>query len=156
MQTLLETFSFLTILAGNDLLLAAALVAVTALLVAFSVPGVLVPLSFSSGALLGGWAGTGAVILGAVLGSQVVFLIGRSWLAPRLRARFGPRLASFERRVAERGFACVLGLRLTGVPHVVVTAAGALSPIGARSFALATMVGLAPAVTLAATAGAAI
>lgn len=152
----LEELSLAASLAGNDLLLGLALLAITATLVALSVPGVIVPLSISSGALLGEWAGAAVVIGGAVLGSQAFFVVGRNWLAPRLRARFGPRLERFDRHLAERGFLSVVGLRLVGVPHFLVTSAGALSPIGAKSFALATMVGLTPVIALAATAGAAI
>jgi uncharacterized membrane protein YdjX (TVP38/TMEM64 family) len=152
----LEDLSFVAELVRNEWLLGLALVAITTALVALSVPGVLVPLSFSSGALLGGWTGAAVVIVGAALGSQAFFVVGRRWLAPRLRAKLGPRLTRFDRRLAESGFACVVGLRLAGVPHFIVTAAGALSPMKARSFALATMLGLAPAIALAATAGAAI
>jgi uncharacterized membrane protein YdjX (TVP38/TMEM64 family) len=130
--------------------------ALTATLVAFGVPGVLVPLSFSSGALLGGWAGMLIVIAGAVLGSHALFEVTRRWLAARMRRRWGNRLATLDRNIEQRGFYYLLGLRLAGVPHVLVTASSALTAIRGRSFALATMLGFLPAIALAAMAGSAV
>jgi uncharacterized membrane protein YdjX (TVP38/TMEM64 family) len=151
-----EDLSFLMSLAGNELILGLVFLAMTTTLIALSVPGVILPLSFSSGALLGGFEGAGVVIAGAVLGSQAFFFAGRRWLGPRIRAKHGPRLARFDHHLAQRGFVYLCTLRMVGVPHFLVTAAGALSPIGARTFALATGIGFAPAIALAATAGAAI
>ena len=143
-------------LAGSELLLALGLLTLTATLVAFGVPGVLVPISFSSGALLGGWFGVLVVIAGAMLGSQVLFVATRRWLSERLRRRWEGRLARFDRQIEQRGFYYLLGLRLAGAPHVLVTASSALSRIRARSFVLATLLGFLPAITLAAMAGSAV
>ena len=140
----------------NEALLALALLALTATLVAFGVPGVLMPISFSSGALLGGWFGMLVVIAGAMLGSQVLFVATRRWLADRLRRRWGDRLARLDSTIEKRGFYYLLGLRLIGAPHLLVTASSALSAVGARSFLLATLFGLLPAITLAAMAGSAV
>jgi uncharacterized membrane protein YdjX (TVP38/TMEM64 family) len=128
----------------------------TAMLIAFGVPGVLVPISFSSGALLGGWEGTAVVCVGALLGSQAFFVTTRRWLAARVRRRWGERLSRFDGEIERRGFVYLLGLRLAGVPHVALTAASALSPIRARSFALATLLGFLPAIALASMAGSAV
>ena len=130
--------------------------ALTATVVGFGVPGVLLPISFSSGALLGGWEGMAAVVAGALLGSHAFFLITRRWLAGRVHHRWGDRLKGFDREIARRGFVYLLGLRLVGIPHVLVTVASALSPIRARSFALATALGFLPAIGLAAMAGSAV
>ena len=151
-----EQVPVLAALMGSELLLGLALLAVTATLVACGVPGVLVPISFSSGALLGGWLGMLCVIAGAVLGSQVVFVTTRRWLAARVRRRWGERLRHFDRAISKRGFYYLLSLRLVGVPHVLVSAAGAVSAIRARSFALATLLGFLPAIALAAMAGSAV
>jgi uncharacterized membrane protein YdjX (TVP38/TMEM64 family) len=156
LPTALQDLSFLVGFAGNELFLSLAFLAMTTTLIALSVPGVILPLSFSSGALLGGFEGAGVVIAGAVLGSQAFFFAGRRWLGPRIRAKHGARLARIDHHLADRGFFYLCTLRMVGVPHFLVTAAGALSPIGARTFALATAIGFAPAVALAATAGAAI
>ncbi|MEO6388286.1 MAG: VTT domain-containing protein [Croceibacterium sp.] len=153
---LLGHFPFLVTLLDSEFLLGLAFVTITAAVVGFGVPGALVPISFSSGALLGGWFGVAVVVVGAAIGSQVLFVATRRWLSARVRARFGPRLDLFDHSLEKRGFFYLLGLRLLGVPHMLVTAASALSPIRARSFALATMLGLLPAITLAAMAGSAV
>jgi len=147
---------FIAAIAGNEPLLALAFLTVTATLVALGVPGVLMPISFSSGALLGGWFGMLVVIAGAVLGSQALFVVTRRWLAARVRRRWGERIARFDRKMEQRGFYYLLGLRLVGAPHLLLTTSSALSTIRARSFLLATLFGLLPAITLAAMAGSAV
>lgn len=140
----------------SEVLLGLAFLVLTATLVGSGVPGVLVPISFSSGALLGGWLGILVVVAGAVLGSHGLFLLARRSLSERIRKRWGPRLERFDAAIAQRGFFYLLGLRLLGVPHMLVTAACALSPLRARSFVLATLLGFLPAVTVAALAGSAV
>ena len=152
----LEHVPLVAALLGNEALLALLFLTLTTALVAFGVPGVLMPISFSSGALLGGWIGMMVVIAGAVLGSQVLFIATRRWLGHRVRGRWGKRLARIDRNIERRGFLYVLGLRLAGAPHLLVTASSALSAIPARNFVLATLLGLLPAITLAAMAGSAI
>ena len=152
----LEQVPWIASLAGSELLMALALLTLTATLVAFGVPGGLVPISFSSGALLGGWFGMLVVIAGAVLGSQVLFVATRRWLSDRFRRRWDARLARFDRNIEQRGFYYLLGLRLAGAPHVLVTASSALSAMRARSFVLATLLGFLPAIALAAMAGSAV
>lgn len=148
-----EQAPFLAYLLESEWLLGFALLALTATLVALGVPGVMVPISFSSGALLGGGLGMLCVVLGAALGSQLFFVATRRWLAARVRRRWGERLNHFDRAISKRGFFYLLGLRLVGVPHLLVSAASAVSAIRARSFALATLLGFLPAIALAAMAG---
>ena len=147
---------FLTSLVASEVLLGAVFLALTAGLIAFGVPGVLVPISFTSGALLGGWTGMAVVVAGAMLGSQALFLVTRVWLGAWTRKRWGHRLQRFDEAIAKRGFVYLLGLRLIGAPHLLVTASSALSAIRTRSFAFATLLGFLPAVALAASARAAI
>jgi uncharacterized membrane protein YdjX (TVP38/TMEM64 family) len=153
---LFDSVPFLATLVGSEMLLGLALLTLTAALVALGVPGVLLPLSFSSGALLGGWLGMLVVVAGAALGSHALFLATRSWLAVHVRRRWGARLERFDHAVGKRGFYYLLGLRLAGVPHMLVTASSALSAIRARSFALATLLGFLPAIALSAMAGSAV
>jgi uncharacterized membrane protein YdjX (TVP38/TMEM64 family) len=153
---LIDQLPFLSGLMGSELLLGLAFVALTATLMGLGIPGVLVPLSFSSGMMLGGWSGMLAVVLGAMLGCQAFFVVTRRWLAARIRARWGERLQRFDGDLEKRGFLYLLGLRLVGAPHPLVRAASALSPLRAGSFALATLIGMGPAVALAAAAGSAI
>jgi len=153
---LFEQFPFVASLVESELALALAFLALTTALVAFGVPGVLVPISFSSGALLGGWFGMLVVIAGAVLGSHALFAATRHGLSDGLRRRWGERLARFDHDMEKRGFYYLLGLRLAGAPHVLVTASSALSSIRSRSFVLATLLGFLPAIALAAMAGSAV
>lgn len=153
---LFEQVPFLASLMGSEVLLGLLFLALTATLVAFGVPGVILPISFSSGAMLGGWLGMLVVVLGAVAGSHAFFLAARHWLAERVRKRWGSRIARFDGEISRRGFYYLLGLRLVGVPHLPVTAASALSSIRSRSFALATTLGFLPAITIAAMAGSAV
>lgn len=150
MQELLITIESL---AQSELALALVLFGLTATLIACCVPGALVPLSVSSGALLGGAEGALVVTAGAVIGSQVLFLASRHLLRDRIRTRLGARLHKFEQHFARRGLLYVAGLRVVGVPHFLVTAGCALSPLRARTFLAATVIGLLPVIALTSTAG---
>lgn len=156
MNWILEQLPFLASLVGSDVFVGLAFLTLTAAVMASGVPGALMPISFSSGALLGGWLGMAVVVAGALLGSHALFVTMRRWLAERLRRRWGERLARFDRNMESRGFYYLLGLRLIGAPHLLVTASCSLSAIRARSFALATLLGFLPAITLAAMAGSAV
>jgi len=151
-----EHVPFIATLAGSEVLLALVFLGLTAALTAFGVPGVIVPISFSSGALLGGWFGMAVVIVGAMIGSHALFAVTRRWLSDRFRRRWGERLAKLDTNIRDRGFYYLLGLRLVGAPHLLVTASSAVSAIRTRSFALATLLGFLPAITLAAMAGSAV
>jgi len=155
-NSLTEQLPVVAALLGSDVLIGLAFLMLTAAVMASGTPGALLPISFSSGALLGGWLGMAVVIVGAMLGSQALFVVMRRWLAERLRRRWGERLAKFDGNIEKRGFYYLLGLRLVGAPHLLVTASCAVSAIRARSFVAATLLGLLPAITLAAMAGSAV
>ena len=155
-NSLTEQLPVIAALLGSDVLLGLAFMTLTAAVMASGTPGALLPISFSSGALLGGWLGLAVVIVGALIGSQALFVVMRRWLAERLRRRWGDRLGRFDRNIEQRGFYYLLGLRVVGAPHLLVTASCAVSAIPARSFVVATLLGLLPTVTLAAMAGSAV
>jgi uncharacterized membrane protein YdjX (TVP38/TMEM64 family) len=140
----------------SELLVAAIFFLATAILIAFCVPGVLLPIAIGSGAVLGPWGASAAVLLGAAAGSQLLFLAARHFAGERVQARLGPRLHAFQDRFAARGIWYVIGLRVIGTPHFLVTAASALTPMRSSKFAAATLLGFLPAVTLAAATGSAI
>ena len=77
--SLATSLSFDVLLAGTlpfaEVWLAAAIVGVTASAFASGIPGTLLPISFSSGALLGGWLAILVVALGATVGSLVLYLL---------------------------------------------------------------------------------
>jgi uncharacterized membrane protein YdjX (TVP38/TMEM64 family) len=128
----------------------------TALLAAFGVPGTIVPLSFTAGAVLGVEIAGIAVAAGGMAGSQVLFFFTRRSLRDRARTRLGTRFLKVETAFGERGVWCVLGLRAVGLPGAILTSACALLPIDPGRFALTSFFGLLPATFLAATAGAAL
>jgi uncharacterized membrane protein YdjX (TVP38/TMEM64 family) len=133
---------------ASDVLLAFVLAGLTATLVACCVPGTIVPLSISSGALLGGWEGAGVVTAGALVGSLALFLASRNLLRDRIRARWGDRLGRFEEHLVKRGFFYVVGLRIVGVPHFLVTTGSALAGVRSRPFLAATLLGFLPVIAL--------
>lgn len=139
----------------NDAAIALVIFGLVTALVSLGIPGVVVPMSVSSGAMLGGLAGMAVVALGALAGSQVLFLVSRRVLKDAARRKIGERLAAFERKVQKHGFYYVLGLRLVGVPHLFVTSASAVTPMSSRAFAAATLLGTLPVVALSAHLGAA-
>jgi uncharacterized membrane protein YdjX (TVP38/TMEM64 family) len=139
---------------ASEVLLAFVIAGLTATLVACCIPGTIVPMSVSSGALLGGWEGAGAVTAGALVGSLALFLASRHLLQDRIRARWGDRLATLEGHLGKRGFVYVVGLRIVGVPHFLVTAGSALAGVKARPFIAATLLGFLPIIALSSNAAA--
>lgn len=123
-----------------------------AFVVSFSIPGALTPTAFFSGLLLG-FGGILVVALGAGLGSHLLFLASRRWLSDTMQRRFGARLDSAREHLEKRGPIYVVAARLGGTPHIFITAACAAAPISARDFGAASLLGMLPAIVLAASAG---
>lgn len=151
----LSMFEALAASPAAPFLLPLLLASLTAGFVSFSVPGTIAPMSFISGWLLG-FGGILVVALGAVVGSHILFLASRRWLKTFMENRFGPRLRRVRAHLGRKGPLYVVGARLTGVPHIVVTAGCAATPISARAFLTASLLGMLPAITLAAMAGSAL
>ena len=127
----------------------------TASIMTFSIPGALTPTAFFGGLLMG-FGGILVVALGAVIGSHILFLASRRWLSGTMQRRFGTRLDGVRDHLEKRGPIYVAGARLSGVPHVLITAGCAATPITARSFAGASLAGMLPAIVLAVSAGSAL
>ena len=68
----------------------------------------------------------------------------------RVRVWLGRRLDGFELNFASYGIWYVIGLRLVGTPHFLVTTGSALMPIRPWTFAGSTLLGLLPAIAIAA------
>ena len=147
---------WLPTLAENELLLAAMILVVTTTVVALWLPGLVLPIAASSGALMNAWTATGAVSLGALVGSMIIFATTRRFARDRVPAKVASFVTAFEARFHASGAWLVFGLRLAGTPHFLVSAASALTPMPARNFALATLAGMLPAILLASLAGSAI
>ncbi|MGX7952818.1 VTT domain-containing protein [Tsuneonella sp. HG249] len=130
--------------------------AITASVYASGVPGTLLPLSFSSGALLGWTLGMAAVGGGVMIGSLVLYRLLKRGSQATLRDRYGGQMARLDALASRGGILSLIMLRLAGLPHLAVTAVCALASVGIRRYALATFIGVLPAVALSATAGAAL
>jgi len=146
----------LTGLAENEVLVASIVFAATTTLIALWMPGVLLPIAASSGAVMNAWMAAGVVSLGALAGSMIIFTTTRRFASGRVPPKIAGFLEAFEARFHSGGAWVVFGLRLAGTPHFLVSAASALTPMPARNFALATLAGMAPAILLASLAGSAI
>lgn len=136
-----------------DWMLAGAVFLLTATLMAVGIPGVVVPLSVASGALLGPAYAAGTVALGGLIGSQLFFLGARRALSGRPRRPLGELVVKIQRNFGRYGFWYVVGLRLAGAPHFAISTACAVLPIGKTAFAAATLIGLLPVAFLAASLG---
>jgi uncharacterized membrane protein YdjX (TVP38/TMEM64 family) len=121
----------------------------TTTLTACSIPGVIIPMSLTSGVLLGPWLAVLTVAAGAVTGSLFLFGLARRFGASRLQAKFGARLAGCEERLSRYGPYAVVALRVAGAPGPLITAGAAATSMGLPTFALATLAGLLPSVVLA-------
>lgn len=137
----------------NEILIGLFFFAGTAVVISLWIPGFLLPIAASSGALLDAWSGSAAVACGALAGSMVIFASARHVGQDRLPARLVDFLHRFEHRFRSHGAWCVLLLRLIGAPHFLVSAGSALMPVRARYFALATLAGMIPTIALAASVG---
>lgn len=152
----IDAFEGLLAMPFGEVWLAAAFLAITASIYASGIPGALLPLSFSSGALLGGPLGMVAVAAGALIGSLLMYALLRRGSEATLRQKYGDRLEKLDRIAARGGILPIIGLRLAGVPHVAVTAVCALALVEPKRYALATIVGVFPAIALSALAGASV
>ncbi len=140
-------------LLANEVLVGLFFFAGTAIVISLWIPGFLLPIAASSGAMLDAWLGTAAVASGALAGSMVIFATSRHVGRDRLPARLVGFLRKYEHQFQSHGAGCVLLLRLIGVPRFLISAGSALMPIRARYFALATLAGVIPTIFLAATVG---
>lgn len=98
------------------------------------------------GALFGAAAGTAYVLAGVTLGATVAFgvgrVLGRDFVAPRLRGRMG----LVEAAVTRHGLLAVIVMRLIPlVPFGLANYAFGTTGVRRRQFVLGTLVGAAPA-----------
>jgi uncharacterized membrane protein YdjX (TVP38/TMEM64 family) len=118
------------------------------------VPGALVTLSFTAGALFGLVGGTVIVCLAAVAGSAFSFLIARYVLRDWVKARFGRGLSFIDRGIAGDGAFYLLTLRLTSVvPPFIINFGMGLTGMKLRTFALVSTLGAIPTTMLYVNAG---
>lgn len=152
----LETIESLLAMPFGEVWLALGFLALTASVYASGIPGTLVPISFSSGFVLGGALGMLAVGTGAMIGAVALYIMLERGSRAALQDRFRKHLDRLESIADKGGLLPLIALRIAGVPHLAVTALCALAAIGPRRYAAATAIGIVPAIALAATAGAAL
>jgi uncharacterized membrane protein YdjX (TVP38/TMEM64 family) len=127
---------------------AAAFVPLYALWVTLLLPGVWA--AMLAGALYGTARGSLVVFLGACLGAQVVFLLGRHRLRAWSRRRLAgtPRLLAIERGVSREGVKLVLLTRLSpAFPFSLLNLAYGVSDVSLRDYTLGHL-GLVPGTVL--------
>lgn len=126
----------------------AAFVPLYALWVTLLLPGVWA--SMLAGALYGTWWGSVLVFLGACLGAEASFLLGRTWLRDWARRRLlaFPKLQAIEQGVSREGLRLVLLTRLSpAFPFSLLNFAYGLSEVSLRDYTLG-LVGIIPGTIL--------
>jgi uncharacterized membrane protein YdjX (TVP38/TMEM64 family) len=127
---------------------ALAFVPLYALWVTLLLPGVWA--SMLAGALYGTWWGSLIVFVGACLGAEIVFLLGRGWLRNWARRRLAatPSLLQVEQAVSREGLRLVLLTRLSpAFPFSLLNLAYGLSEVSLRDYSIG-LLGILPGTVL--------
>ena len=127
---------------------AVAFVPLYALWVTLLLPGVWA--SMLAGALYGPLWGSVLVFIGACLGAEAAFLIGRHWLRDWAQRRLQalPRLRAVEQAVSREGLKLVLLTRLSpAFPFSLLNLAYGLSAVSLRDYSLG-LIGILPGTIL--------
>ena len=106
--------------------------------------------SMLAGVLYGTWWGTAVVFVGACLGAELVFLLGRHWLRQWAQQRLAhfPKLQAVERGVSREGLKLVLLTRLSpAFPFSLLNLAYGLSDVSLRDYSLG-LIGILPGTVL--------
>lgn len=116
---------------------ALAFIPLYALWVTLLLPGVWA--SMLAGALYGPWWGSLVVFMGACLGAEAAFLLGRTWLRDWARRRLAavPKLQAIEQAVSREGLKLVLLTRLSpAFPFSLLNLAYGLSEVSWRDYSI--------------------
>ena len=127
---------------------AAAFIPLYALWVTLLLPGVWA--SMLAGALYGAWWGSLIVFVGACLGAEAAFLLGRTWLRNWARRRLAavPKLLAIEQAVSREGLKLVLLTRLSpAFPFSLLNFAYGLSEVSLRDYSIG-LIGILPGTIL--------
>lgn len=129
-------------------------VVVYALSTALSIPGGTM-LTVIGGFLFGPLLATAYVVVGATVGATTLFVVARSAIGDRLRARAGPWLGRMEAGFRRNAFTYLLILRLVPLfPFFVVNLVPAFLGVGLGVYVVATLIGIVPGAFVYALAGA--
>ncbi len=130
---------------GDHQLQAVALFVVAYIVIAaFSLP-IAALVSIAGGFLFGSVDGAIWIVIGATIGSSILFLAAKSALGDPLRARFGARIKTMEAGFRANAFSYLLLLRLVPLfPFWLVNLAAAFTGVGLGTFLITTAVGIIP------------
>lgn len=106
--------------------------------------------SMLAGALYGPWWGSFVVFIGASLGAELAFLLGRYWLRDWARRRLAavPKLQSLEQAVSKEGLKLVLLTRLSpAFPFSLLNFAYGLSEVSLKDYNIG-LIGILPGTIL--------
>jgi uncharacterized membrane protein YdjX (TVP38/TMEM64 family) len=127
---------------------AVAFVPLYALWVTLLLPGVWA--SMLAGALYGTWWGSLIVFVGACLGAEAAFLLGRHWLRDWARRQLQrtPKLLAIEQGVSREGLKLVLLTRLSpAFPFSLLNLAYGISDVSLRDYSIG-LIGILPGTIL--------
>jgi uncharacterized membrane protein YdjX (TVP38/TMEM64 family) len=111
---------------------------------AFSLP-IAALVSIAGGFLFGSVDGAIWIVVGATVGSSILFLAAKSALGDPLRALFGARIKAMEAGFRANAFSYLLLLRLVPLfPFWLVNLAAAFTGVGLGTFLITTAVGIVP------------
>ena len=119
-----------------------------ALWVTLLLPGVWA--SMLAGVLYGAWGGSLVVFLGASLGAEAAFLLGRHWWRDWAKRRLQalPKLQAVEQAVSREGLRLVLLTRLSpAFPFSLLNLAYGLSAVSLRDYSIG-LIGIIPGTVL--------
>lgn len=120
-------------------------VVVYALAIALSIPGAVI-LSLATGLMFGRWVGTAVIVVAATLGASLLFVAARHLFSAAVQKRVGGLARKLVEGFAENAFNYLLFLRLVPLfPFWLVNlAVPALTTVSLPTYALATLIGIAP------------
>ena len=102
-------------------------------------------MTFAVGFLFGRWVGTAIVVAAASVGATLAFLSARYLFADAARRRMGPTLQRLARGFEQDAFNYILFVRLVPVfPFWLMNLVPAFTPVPARTFFTATLIGILP------------
>ncbi len=112
-------------------------------------------LTLAGGFVFGTWLGGSLTVVGATIGSTILFLAARNAFADFFRDKVGEALNKMRKGFEDNAFSYILALRLAPVfPFFVVNVAPALAGASLKSFVAATALGIIPGTFVYASVGA--
>jgi uncharacterized membrane protein YdjX (TVP38/TMEM64 family) len=112
---------------------------------AASIPGALV-LTLLGGAIFGFYIGSLVVVISATIGATIAFLLARYLFDDLVKQKMGERLAKIRENFRKEGALYLFSMRLVPVfPFFAINLLMGLTSIKTSTYAIASLVGMAPA-----------